>query len=148
LVNIRVFNIKDFGAVGDGVTNDTTAIQNAINAANAAGGGMVYVPATPNFYSIVKIPAQADIISMSSMANITILGDGYASKIRQTGSAAGSETHMFGIHNGTTRIRFLNLYMDNTAVTSPDPAEQNHGLNIYGKSGDPNGGPSDIEIRG
>ena len=41
----RVFSVTNFGAVGDGVTADTGAIQAAINAAGAAGGGMVEVPA-------------------------------------------------------------------------------------------------------
>ena len=41
----HVVNVLDFGAVGDGRTLSTTAIQAAINACAAAGGGKVLVPA-------------------------------------------------------------------------------------------------------
>ena len=39
-----VYNIKDHGAVGDGTTLNTRAIQTAIDHATGAGGGTVFFP--------------------------------------------------------------------------------------------------------
>jgi polygalacturonase len=40
-----LFNVRTFGAKGDGKTLDTAAIRSAVAAATAAGGGTVYFPA-------------------------------------------------------------------------------------------------------
>jgi hypothetical protein len=41
----QYISVKDFGAVGDGVADDTAEIQAAIDAVIASGGGMLYIPA-------------------------------------------------------------------------------------------------------
>ncbi len=43
--DLSVFNVKDFGATGDGTTDDKTAVQATIDACNVAGGGTVFFPA-------------------------------------------------------------------------------------------------------
>lgn len=50
--NDLVVNVKDFGALGDGVTDDSNAIQQAIDFAYGRGGGIVYVPFSENGYLI------------------------------------------------------------------------------------------------
>lgn len=50
-----VLNVKDFGAVGDGVADDTVALQAAIT---AGAGGTVYLPAgTYNISSTLLVPS-------------------------------------------------------------------------------------------
>ena len=60
-----VISAGDFGAVGDGVTNNTTALQNAINYVAFIGGGTLYIPNG----SYVTGP-------LTLLANVSIVGSG------------------------------------------------------------------------
>ncbi|MDP4227273.1 MAG: glycosyl hydrolase family 28-related protein, partial [Bacteroidota bacterium] len=44
-VSARIYNVKDFGARGDGKAFDSPSISKAIDAASSAGGGTVFFPA-------------------------------------------------------------------------------------------------------
>ena len=67
------FNVRDFGALGDGTTNDQAAIQAAINACAVAGGGTVFFPKgtyllnTRTVNSLLNIPDGA--------RNLRLLGE-------------------------------------------------------------------------
>lgn len=57
----RTFNVKDHGAVGDAATDDANAIQAAIDAAGAAGGGSVVIPAGTFLSGPLKLADSIDL---------------------------------------------------------------------------------------
>ncbi|VVP77213.1 hypothetical protein PS934_00353 [Pseudomonas fluorescens] len=105
-----IFNVQNFGAKGDGITDDTAAIQNAINAAAAAGGGQVYMPTGTYIVSGGEEPSDGCLMLKS---NVYLYGDGMGatsvkvadgSDTKITGvirSAYGEQTHDFGVSNLT-----------------------------------------------
>lgn len=73
------FNVKDYGADGNGTTDDTASIQAAINAANGVGGGVVYLPA-----GTYKLTAAVTLHN-----RITLRGDGdFVTNIVQSNTTA------------------------------------------------------------
>lgn len=81
---IQVFAVGNYGAVGDDATDDTLAIQAAINAAHSAGGGIVFFNGLH-----YKITANLTLYS-----NITIQGTGMeVTIIRQ---ASGGQDVLYG----------------------------------------------------
>lgn len=86
-----VFNVKDYGATGDGTTNDTTSIQNALNAANTAGGGVVFVPKGIYLCNGLTI-----------YSNCSIRGSGWNSILKQTAGAADNTYLLSAFGSGTT----------------------------------------------
>ena len=68
---IESVDVRRFGAKCDGSTNDSTAIQNAINylSAAGAGSGRVVIPPTPN--------GCVASVTINTANNITLSGSGY-----------------------------------------------------------------------
>jgi hypothetical protein len=68
---------QEYGAVGDGVADDTAAIQAALDAVGAAGGGVVYVPAgTYLISSDLTIPDKVFLVGAGPQATVIKLADG------------------------------------------------------------------------
>jgi hypothetical protein len=82
-LNIMVFDstpgqydVKAYGAIGDGTVNDTAAINSAIDAANAAGGGTVIFPAGD--YSAASIQLKSHVtLHLTADATIVARSNGY-----------------------------------------------------------------------
>ncbi|MGB6430491.1 MAG: glycosyl hydrolase family 28-related protein [Candidatus Acidiferrales bacterium] len=68
-----VYNVKDFGATGDGKTIDSDSINKAIEAASAAGGGTVRFPA--GTYASYSVRLKSNI-TLELAAGSTLLAAG------------------------------------------------------------------------
>jgi polygalacturonase len=77
------FNVRAFGAVGDGKNLDTTAINQAIVAANRAGGGTVRIPA--GVYLCYSIRLRSDV-ALYLEPGATILGASVPNEGRRSGA--------------------------------------------------------------
>ncbi|EMA59369.1 glycosyl hydrolase family 28-related protein [Halorubrum lipolyticum] len=90
---MTVLNVRDFGAVGDGSTDDTDAIQEAIDA--AGDGDEVYVPATGSSYLVTGWNSVVDI--GPSADNVRFYGDGEGSRIEYGGGNGGRNVFMISV---------------------------------------------------
>jgi parallel beta-helix repeat protein len=106
-----IVNVMDYGAVGDGTTDDTAAIQSALNAAGTMGGAIVYLPGL-TFYC-------ANTLSVPS--NTWVRGAGLSAVLKgPVGARAGiviAGVHCYAALGsiGTTGVRISDLTVDNQA---------------------------------
>lgn len=73
-------SVKNFGAVGDGVHDDTAAIQATMDRVKALGGGVVYFP--PGTYKI------SSALALSAATGVSIVGAGIQTTIITSTSGA------------------------------------------------------------
>lgn len=70
-LHAKDFNVMDYGAVGDGVTDNAAAIQKAVNACSEAGGGRVVFPAG-NVFMAGPVELKSNV-ELHLEANATLL---------------------------------------------------------------------------
>lgn len=94
----KTFSIKDFGAVSDDRTDNTTAIQNAMNAANNAGGGKVIVPAGTYLCGPLQFYSNLDLqIDEGAMIKLLPIDRYPGGSITGTDFISGSKLHDIAI---------------------------------------------------
>lgn len=103
-----VYNVKssEYGATGDGVTDDSAAIQAAIDAAYAADGGTVFIPG-----GIFAIEDHLDMprgVTLRGVSNPG-LGPGYGSVIYLTDDTEDGIIHLSSNESHSIEICYLGL---------------------------------------
>jgi len=99
----QYISVKDFGAVGDGVTDDTAALQNALDAVSGTGMSLLIPPST-SFYRITS--------TLYPKSNTTIFG--YGAEIKNSGTAIFNMIWALGTDGGPylTDISVFGLTVD------------------------------------
>lgn len=130
--SVYPYNVKSYGAVGDGTTDDTTSIQNAL-AAIPSGGGVLYFPA-----GIYKYTGS----TLTFTKPVTVLGDGgnieYRIDASHTPSASTIEFDnatgtLFDLHVGGCAFRDIGLNNTTTATAGAAILQSASGLCAFTK---------------
>jgi hypothetical protein len=78
------YNVKNYGAQGNGSTNDTSAVQAAINAASAAGSGTVYFPTSTGCYLVSSLTFYSHVNYLGQNRNVCIQSNSNSESIVNT----------------------------------------------------------------
>jgi parallel beta-helix repeat protein len=157
----HMFDARDFGAVGDGVADDTVAVQAALDAAKVAAGGVVLLPQGTYLISamlrmnganvtltgsgrsatIIKTVGDHQLIAAQAaglcIRDLQLLGDADAAKTLQRGiegqNLVTSLIHNVHVKNmGYDGICMLNGCADNTISACLVTGSQDDGINLGG----------------
>jgi hypothetical protein len=100
------FNVKDYGAVGNGVTDDTAAVQAAFTAAVAAPVGAVLLP--PGTYLVGNLLFGNQQTGSQSTSPAALVGFGYSSMLKAKPGTTGTLLQAWSVAG----VRFRDFTVD------------------------------------
>jgi Pectate lyase superfamily protein len=128
-----VFAVTTFGADPTGTNDSRPGVQAAIDAAVARVAvtnrrAVLYFPSGRYVFPTKLGIRLFDIASRSKLSFVGTPGG--ASVLNMNGNAGGGDWYMFNVRDGSSFIEFKDLVLDLTGITNPDPAHQNHCIQI------------------
>lgn len=122
----QALNVKDFGAVGDGSTNDAASIQAAIDAASTAGGGTVLFPrGTYKITTALAMKDKVDLVGFGGRSSIIAPNGCDGLTYGYTSSFGNSRISNIGIE-GTSTTAKIGIYQAGTL----NDADELYGITI------------------
>ncbi len=125
-------NVREFGAVGDGITDDRAAIQAAVDnaAASTSQGGILFPAGT---YRVSRATATGKFcsIDLNGVQDFMVMGEGPKSvvKLVDTTERTG-DWHVFRLRNNCQRVVYKDLVIDGNRTGLTNPDEQSHGIEV------------------
>jgi hypothetical protein len=111
------YNVRDYGAVGDGVTDDRPAIEAAITACQASTHkGKVYFPR--GTYLISQNGTLGYSFQLDAATNMELEGTGEGTVLRMSGDAGASAWSLFRLTGNCSGIRFSDIVFDGSGVAN------------------------------
>lgn len=108
-VSDGILNVRAFGAVGDGKTDDTAALRHALQAAEKMGGNTVFVPA--GIFVITDKLSIGDNCTLEGVGGGSVIKSGFPTKTYVKGAGHDGAFTMLSV-TGKKNVRIANLVFD------------------------------------
>lgn len=135
-------SVKDFGATGDGTTDDTSAIQAALD---SGAGSVIFPDGTYLISAAIKPSSNQQVVGTGgsiTMVNNTFAAGVYIdtksnvqiSNLQIIGASGGNSFDQAILINGSTNVTVDNCLIQDIGLEAVAPNEWGHGIEITGAS--------------
>ena len=124
-------SVLDFGATGDGVTDDVAAIQAAIDYAASKGGSEVYFPEGVYYLTATHATDTSAHLALRAAHSVILVGDGPNASVLKPST---TDKTVIGVSVGSDNCGIKSMRLDRDAVA----VNGGHGIQFHTAATNPN----------